>query len=76
MFKIVLKASVLISLAFPLSVMASPLEAQYAQRGYDVLVQRGAIIPTSSYSKVLRDAITLIGQGNSVADVSRKRSYG
>jgi hypothetical protein len=72
MFKTVLKASVLISLAFPLSVVASPLEAQYAQRGYDVLVQRGAIISTSSYSKVLREAITLIGQGNSVADVSRK----
>jgi hypothetical protein len=72
MFKTVLKASVIISLAFPMSVMASPLEAQYAQRGYDVLVQRGAIIPTSSYSKVLRDAIMLIGQGNSVADVSRK----
>jgi hypothetical protein len=72
MFKTALKASVIISLAFPISVIASPLEAQYAKRGYDVLVQRGAIIPTSSYSKVLRDAIALIGQGNPVEEVSRK----
>jgi hypothetical protein len=72
MFKTVLQASVVIALAFPLSVMASPMEAQYAQRGYDVLVQRGAIIPTSSYSKVLQEAISLISQGNSVEEASRK----
>jgi hypothetical protein len=72
MFKTALKASVLIALAFPLSVMASPMEAQYAQRGYDVLVKRGAIIPTSSYSKFLREAISLISQGNSVEEASRK----
>jgi hypothetical protein len=64
-------ASVLLILALSSPVMALPLEAQYVQRGYDLLVRCGSILPTSDYSKALRQAIALISQGKSVDETSR-----
>ena len=67
------KASALfIALAFALPCVASPLDAQYAERGYDRLVQRGSILPTSQYSKAIRDAIALMGSGMELEEAAQR----
>jgi hypothetical protein len=72
MLKKICQASLFIALAFCLPVLASPMDAQYAQTGYDRLVRRGSILLNSQYSRAIREAISLIGQGKSVDEASRR----